>query len=148
MNIVLFSGELLGAEVLHRNCATFSRKTKQNKLRGLSPRPNYTYREPPLLGEISANFYWYRVPRCRRDGSLRPYSRLYRPEPQFFLLSSSSIVPTRLSGHRSRPTASQKMWHRRESNSELCICSQEFWSPDRRVHTFLFIIYLDMSSCI
>jgi hypothetical protein len=41
---------------------------------------------------------------------LRPYSRFSRPEPQLFLPSSSSIVLTRLSGPRSRPTTSQKIW--------------------------------------
>jgi hypothetical protein len=31
---------------------------------------------PPLVGEVSANFCWYRVSRIQRNGSLRPYSRL------------------------------------------------------------------------
>jgi hypothetical protein len=38
------------------------------------------------------------VPRGQHDGSLRPYSRLSRPEPLLFLPSSSSVVLTRLSG--------------------------------------------------
>jgi hypothetical protein len=46
----------------------------------------------------------------QRGGSLRPYSRLSRPEPLLFLSSSSSVVLTRLSGHRSRPITSQKIW--------------------------------------
>jgi hypothetical protein len=41
------------------------------------------------------------VPRGQRDGSLRLYSRLSRPDPLLFLPSSSSIVLTRLSGPRS-----------------------------------------------
>jgi hypothetical protein len=41
---------------------------------------------------------------------LRPYSRFFRPEPLLFLLSSSSIVLTRLSGPRTSPTTSQKIW--------------------------------------
>jgi hypothetical protein len=32
-----------------------------------------------LIGEVSANFCGYRVPRGQRDGSLRQYSRLSRP---------------------------------------------------------------------
>jgi hypothetical protein len=40
---------------------------------------------------------------------MKPYSRLSRPEPLLFLPSSSSIVPMRLSGPRSRPTTSQKI---------------------------------------
>jgi hypothetical protein len=59
------------------------------------------------------------------DGSLRPYSRLSRPQPLHFLPSSSSIVLTRLSGSRFRPITSQKIWQRRESNPNLWICSQE-----------------------
>jgi hypothetical protein len=41
---------------------------------------------------------------------LRPYSRIFRPEPLHFLSSNSSIVLTRLSGHRSSATTSQKIW--------------------------------------
>jgi hypothetical protein len=43
------------------------------------------------------------VLRGQRDGSLRPYSRLSRPEPLLFLSSSSSIVLTRLTGSLSCP---------------------------------------------
>jgi hypothetical protein len=70
---------------------------------------------PPLISEVSANFCGWRMPRGQRDESLRPYSRISRPEPLLFLPSSSSVVLTRLSGPRSRPTASQKIWERRES---------------------------------
>jgi hypothetical protein len=34
-----------------------------------------------LVDEASAKFCWCRVSRGQRDGSLRPYSRLSRPEP-------------------------------------------------------------------
>jgi hypothetical protein len=54
------------------------------------------------MGNRSANF-------GQRDGSLRPYSRLSRPEPLLFLPNSSSFVLTRLIGPRSRPTTSQKI---------------------------------------
>jgi hypothetical protein len=49
-------------------------------------------------------------PRGQRDGSLRPYSRFSRLDRLLFFLSSSSVVLTRLSGSRSRPTTSQKIW--------------------------------------
>jgi hypothetical protein len=84
---------------------------------------------PPLVDEVSANFCWYRVSRGQRDGFLRPYSRFSRPKPLLFISSSSSIVLTRLSGPRSRPTT-QKIWQRRESNPDLWICSQELWPLD------------------
>jgi hypothetical protein len=51
--------------------------------------------QPPRVGEVSVNF-------C--DGSPWPYSRICRLEPLLFLSSSSSIVLTRLSGPRTRPT--------------------------------------------
>jgi hypothetical protein len=49
-----------------------------------------------------------------------------------FLSSSFSVVLTRLSVPRSRPTTTQKMWQRRESNPGLWICSQELWRLDHR----------------
>jgi hypothetical protein len=64
---------------------------------------------PPLVGKVSTNFCRWRVLRGQRDVSLRPYSRVSRPEPQLFLPSSSSFVLTRLSGHRSRATTSKKI---------------------------------------
>jgi hypothetical protein len=48
------------------------------------------------------------VSRGQRNGFPRPYSRISRPEPLPFLQSSSSIILTRLSGPRSRPTTFQK----------------------------------------
>jgi hypothetical protein len=49
------------------------------------------------------------VPRGQSDGSLRPYSRISRPEPLLCLPSSSSVVLPRLCGPLSRPTTSQKI---------------------------------------
>jgi hypothetical protein len=67
------------------------------------------------------------VPHGQRYGSLQLYSQFYRPEPLLFLPSSSSIVLTRLSRPHSRPTTSQKIWQRQNSNPDLWICSQELW---------------------
>jgi hypothetical protein len=39
---------------------------------------------PPLVGEVGANSCGASVPRCQRDGSLRPYSRFSRQEPLLF----------------------------------------------------------------
>jgi hypothetical protein len=82
----------------------------RKNLRGLSPLANYTYRATPFVGEVSDNFCGERVPRGRRDGSVRPYSRFYRSEQLLFLPSSSSVAFTRLSGPRSRSITSQKIW--------------------------------------
>jgi hypothetical protein len=67
--------------------------------------------ERPLpVGEVSANFCWKRVSSVLRNGSQLQYSRFSKPEPLLFHPNSSSIVLTRLSGPRSRPTTSQKIW--------------------------------------
>jgi hypothetical protein len=38
-----------------------ARDNKNKKLRGLSPRSNYTNERPPLVGEVNANFFGYRT---------------------------------------------------------------------------------------
>jgi hypothetical protein len=53
---------------------------KTTKLRGLSPRANYTDWAPSLIGQVSAKFCGLREPRGQRDRSLQPYSRFSRPE--------------------------------------------------------------------
>jgi hypothetical protein len=65
---------------------------------------------PPLVGEVRANFCGSRVPRTQRNGFLRQYSWLSRSEPLHFLPSSSWNILRRLSGPRSRPVTSHKMW--------------------------------------
>jgi hypothetical protein len=94
---------------------------------------------PPLVGEVTANFYGQRVPCGQGDWSLRTYSWISRPEPLLYIPSSSSVVLTRLSGPRPRPTASQKIWWGRKSNPDFWICSQELLitRPQRQsyVHT-------------
>jgi hypothetical protein len=49
---------------------------------------------------------------------------VFQTEAATFLSSSSSVVLTRLSGSRSRPTTSQKIWQRRESIPDP-------WNSDR-----------------
>jgi hypothetical protein len=86
-----------------------SRNFKQNSVALVRKRtiPN---ERPPLVGEVSANFCGQRVSRGQRNGPPRQYSRFSRPEQLLFLPSSSSIILMRLSGPRSRPTTSQKIW--------------------------------------
>jgi hypothetical protein len=49
----------------------------ETKLRGLSPSADYTDRATAAFGGFSG----YRVSRGQSSGSLRPHSRLSRPEP-------------------------------------------------------------------
>jgi hypothetical protein len=79
------------------------------KLRGLSPRANYTDRATTACRKNYSQLMRIRLPLDQRDGFLRPYSRISRSEPLLLLRSSSSVVLTRLGGQRSRPTTSQKM---------------------------------------
>jgi hypothetical protein len=65
---------------------------------------------PPLVGEVSANFL---DRECRVVSATDPHGRIFGfldPEPLFFHSSSSSVILTRLSGPRSRPTTSHKIW--------------------------------------
>jgi hypothetical protein len=85
-----------------------------------NPRPNSvaSVRErnlpterPPFIGEVSVTFFADRwVPRGKGDGSLRQYFRFHKPEQLLCLPDSSSIILMRLSGPRSRPITSQKIW--------------------------------------
>jgi hypothetical protein len=85
------------------------------KLRGFGPRANYADRATAACWQSSANFCGWCCVVSATDSHGR-YSRFSRPEPLLFLPSSSSVVLMRLSGPRSRPTASQKIWKCRESN--------------------------------
>jgi hypothetical protein len=109
--------------------ATFLVVSPRKKLNGLSPRANYTDRR------LSAK----RLPTCADKGChvvsvTDPYGRIlsvFWTGAATFLSSSSSIVLTRLSGPRSRPTTFS-FWQCRESNPGLRICSQELWPVDHR----------------
>jgi hypothetical protein len=61
----------------------------------------------PLVG---ANFCGLGVSRSQDGGSPTAVILVSRPEPPLFLPNTSSIVLTRLSGPRCRPTTSQKIW--------------------------------------
>jgi hypothetical protein len=87
---------------------------------------------PPLVGEVIANF-------LRIEGATWPAWRIptavlsvFYTGATTFLSSSSSVVLTRLSGLRSRPTTYFLFWWCRESNPGLRICSQELWQLDHR----------------
>jgi hypothetical protein len=68
-------------------------------------RPSYRRLSAKLVSSLCGQ----RVLHGQRDGSLRPYSRISRPEPLLLLPSSSSVVLTRLSGPRSRPITQKNM---------------------------------------
>jgi hypothetical protein len=75
--------------------------THTHILRGLSPQGNYTERvTAALTAKLVSTF---------ADRGVA-WSRFSVPELLLLLLSSSSIVLTRLSGPRSRPTTFQKIW--------------------------------------
>jgi hypothetical protein len=84
----------------------------RRKLRGLSPRANYTDRatDRRLSAKLVSTFGDRRVSRSQSGRSLTAVISVSRLEPLPFLSSSSSILLTRLSGPRSRPTTSQEIW--------------------------------------
>jgi hypothetical protein len=102
------SGTRVGVKQNFLHQRLWNRRTgkQRNKLLGLRPRANYIGRATAacrqLLRIVGVAWSAQWIP--------RPYYRISRPEPLLFLPSSSSIVHTRLSGPRSRPIASQKIW--------------------------------------
>jgi hypothetical protein len=117
-------------------------KQNRNKLHGLCPQANYSDRR--LSAKLVPTFADRGLSHSQWDASLRPYSQLSRPEPLLFLLSSSSVLLMRLSGLRSRPTTSQKIWNRAR---DLRICSRELWRLDHRGGFFLFVEKLEFKIC-
>jgi hypothetical protein len=64
--------------------------TKTNSVASVRERTIPTER-PPLVGEVNSNFCGWRVPHGQRDGSLRPHSRISRPD--FYLWVLHSVAP-------------------------------------------------------
>jgi hypothetical protein len=66
---------------------------------------------PPLVGEVSAKFLRIEVVAWSAQRILMAVNLGFLdPEPLLFRSSSSSVIVTSLSGPRSRPTTSQKIW--------------------------------------
>jgi hypothetical protein len=65
--------------------------------------------QPPPIGEVMPILAGRGMLRGQRHDptAVSPFTR---PRAATYLSSSSSIYLTRLSGHRSRPTATQKIW--------------------------------------
>ena len=102
-----------------------------------SPRGLWLAERPPSVSEASANF-------CRQRGVTWSAQRiptavnlcLSNLDHYLFYSSSSSIDLTRLSVPCSRPTATQKIWQRRESNPRPLYLQPETLTtrPQRRSH--------------
>jgi hypothetical protein len=54
------------------------------KIQGLSPQANYTDRATAACRRSSCQLLRMKVPRGKRDGSRRPYSRISNQEPLLF----------------------------------------------------------------
>jgi hypothetical protein len=114
--------------VKHRNNFTFIRGVvyKKSKLCGLSP---------PLVGKVSAKFLqiedatWSarRIPTALFSDFWARAATNFSKQ-----LLNYNCMLTRLSGPRSRPSTSEKIWQCRESNLGLWICSQKLWPLDHR----------------
>ena len=86
------------------------RSNKLNSVALVRERTILTERPPPV-GEVSANFL--RIEGCHVVSVTVPQGRLisvFQTGAATFYSSSSSIDLTRLSGPRSRPTTTQKIW--------------------------------------
>jgi hypothetical protein len=72
--------------------------------------------QPPLVGDVVPTFVDRGCCVVSAMDSHGRESRFSRPEPLLFLPSSSSFVLMHMSGARSRPAVSQRIWKCRESN--------------------------------
>jgi hypothetical protein len=93
-----------------RRLASHSLHSSKTNVVALDREPITPAERPPLVGRVSANFCGEG---CSVVSATDPHGGnlgFSRPEPLILLPSSSSIVLTRLSGPRSRPTAPEKMW--------------------------------------
>jgi hypothetical protein len=80
------------------------------QLRGFSPQANYTDR---AIAACRQSYCQLRIEGIAWSAQRNPAAvnlGFLEPEPLLLSSSSSSVILTRLSGPRSRPTASQKMW--------------------------------------
>jgi hypothetical protein len=122
-----------------------------------------------LVGEVSANFCGWTVSCGQRDGSLRPYSRVSRPEPLFFFKQLLNCTPEAewisfltyyfskhlvVSGIEPRPldlqpgtltTTPQRRWSRSRSRSYFTTDSQSVSMSWHRVP--LWDLQPDIISC-
>jgi hypothetical protein len=81
------------------------------KLRGFSPQANYTYRATAACRRSECQLL--RIEGIAWSTQRIPMSvnlNFIDPEPLLSHSSSASVILTRLSGPRSRPTTSQKIW--------------------------------------
>jgi hypothetical protein len=89
----------------------------ETKLRGFSPQANYTDRATAACRRRWGQLL--RIEGVAWSAQQIPTAvnlHFLNPEPLYFHSSCFSVLLTRLSEHRSRPTTSQKIWQRRESN--------------------------------
>jgi hypothetical protein len=110
------------------------------KLRGLSLQTNYNDQATATCWRCQYQLLWTEGVAWPEQWIPTAVFWYSRPNPLLFLPGSSSVVLTRLSGSRSRPTTSQKIWWCRKSNPDLWICSQKLWPLDHRgVWCYLYI---------
>jgi hypothetical protein len=118
-------GDVTLALPLLLSCEECTETTQKKKLCDFSPQVNYTDRVMAACRRSLCHLLWKEGVEWSAQRIPTAVFSVSRPELLLFLSSSSSIVLTRLSGHHSRPTTSQKIWQCRELNLDLWIYSQE-----------------------
>jgi hypothetical protein len=95
--------------VVLRHRDNFPNKTNKINSGALVRQRNILTERPPLVGEVREGVGWsaQRIPTAVNLG-------FFRPEPLLSFQVGSQLF-SRLSGPRSRPTTSQKIWYCRES---------------------------------
>jgi hypothetical protein len=104
---------------------------------------------PPLVGEVSVNFFGYMVPRGQHDGSLRPYSRFSRPGPLLFYQVAPQLYSRDWVDHNKTSRLKRQIYvkpmEREVALSNACLLEKERKSkifdnnqPDRHLQQVLF----------
>jgi hypothetical protein len=88
---------------------------------------------PPLVGEVSANFYGYRVWRGQRNGSPRPLISVFYTRSRYIYIKLAPQLHTRgWVDLVPNPLLLRKSDSAGNLTADLWICSQELWPLDHR----------------
>jgi hypothetical protein len=124
--------ELPWKQTLRRPDTVLSKQTTNSV--ALSPQANYTdWATATCWRNLVPTFVVRGVShgQCGRSPTVVNLSFLDQSH-YFFFQVAPHLSSQGLSGPRSKPTATQKIWQPRGSNPDLWVCSQIFWPLDHR----------------
>jgi hypothetical protein len=124
---------------------------KKTKLRIFSPQATISTERPTLVGEVSANFYGWRMSRGQRNGSPRPLISIFYTRSRYFSIQVAPQLSLRgLVDPVPDPPLLRKCSSAGNRTRDLWIYSQELWPLDHKggiylpshsfLHNFLIVL--------